>query len=133
VKRLGRGGQQQQRQQALGEEEDFTVHASLYGKVQVGPSVEVVEAVISRPFVCWCIGVTEGGWLPVHLRACEIHLEMSDPHLEVLLLYVLEPSHGVALVDGLFAKENEPPLGGEVFLVPAKVINKMSRRTQISE
>jgi hypothetical protein len=40
VKGSGRGGQQQQRQQALGEEEDFAVHASVYGKVQIGPSVD---------------------------------------------------------------------------------------------
>jgi hypothetical protein len=40
VKGSGHGGQQQQRQQALGEEEDFAVHASVYGKLQVGPSVD---------------------------------------------------------------------------------------------
>jgi hypothetical protein len=40
VKESGRRGQQQQRQRALGEEEDFAVHASVYGKLQVGPSVD---------------------------------------------------------------------------------------------
>jgi hypothetical protein len=34
VKGSGRGEQQQQRQASLGEEGDFAVHASVYGKVQ---------------------------------------------------------------------------------------------------
>jgi len=34
VKGSGRGGQYQQQQLALGEEGDFAVHASVYGKVQ---------------------------------------------------------------------------------------------------
>jgi hypothetical protein len=38
VKGLGREGQYQQQQPALGEEEDFTVHASVYGKVQAEPN-----------------------------------------------------------------------------------------------
>jgi hypothetical protein len=38
VKGSGRGGQQQQRP-ALGEEGDFAVHASVYGKVQAEPDV----------------------------------------------------------------------------------------------
>jgi hypothetical protein len=33
VKGSGRGGQKQQQQPALGEEQDFAVHASVYGKV----------------------------------------------------------------------------------------------------
>jgi hypothetical protein len=39
VKGSGRGGQQQQQQPALGEEGDFAVHASVYGKVQAEPNV----------------------------------------------------------------------------------------------
>jgi hypothetical protein len=38
VKGSGRGGQHQQRP-ALGEEGDFAVHASVYGKVQAEPNV----------------------------------------------------------------------------------------------
>jgi hypothetical protein len=40
VKGSGRRGQQQQQQRALGEEENFAVLASVYGKLQVGPSVD---------------------------------------------------------------------------------------------
>jgi hypothetical protein len=38
VKGLDAGGRQQQQQRVLGEEGDFAVHASVYGKVQVEPS-----------------------------------------------------------------------------------------------
>jgi hypothetical protein len=39
VKGSGRGGQHQQQPPALGEEEDFAVHASVYGKVQAEDNV----------------------------------------------------------------------------------------------
>ena len=38
VKGSDRGGQQQQQPPALGEEGDFAVHASVYGKVQAEPT-----------------------------------------------------------------------------------------------
>jgi hypothetical protein len=95
-------------------------------------SFEVAEVVISRRYICWRIGVAEGGWLLAHSRACEIHLEMGDPLLEMLLRYVLAPSHGVALVDDLSAKEMSRRLE-KYFWYLQKVISKMSRRMQISE
>jgi hypothetical protein len=40
VKGLGRGGQHQQQEPALGEEGDFAVDAGVYGKVQAEPNVK---------------------------------------------------------------------------------------------
>ena len=39
MKGSGRGGQHQQQRPALGEEGDFAVHASVYGKVQAEPTI----------------------------------------------------------------------------------------------
>ena len=43
VKGSGRGGQHQQQRLALGEEADFAVHPSMYGKVQAEPNVNPNE------------------------------------------------------------------------------------------
>jgi hypothetical protein len=83
VKGSGRGGQHQQQPPALGEEGDFAVHASVYGKVQAKDSVnpnhqerkgKKEELVLARAglssYLCRlctiCQSVRAKGWYPPH-------------------------------------------------------------------
>jgi hypothetical protein len=85
VKGSGRGGQQQQQHKpALGEEGDFAVHASVYGKVQAEPNVNPNDqerrkgrerCLLLAPLSCLatyvgyvlvCPSVCTRGWYPPH-------------------------------------------------------------------
>lgn len=52
---------------------------------------------------------------------------MSDSPLKILLRYVFAPPYAVALIDDLPADEDKTALRKKVFLIPTKLIRKMSQ------
>jgi hypothetical protein len=66
VKGSGHGEQQQPRQRALGEEGDFAVHASVYGKVQAEQDVTPNDQERRREEEDAC-GSPKPGWLATYV------------------------------------------------------------------
>jgi hypothetical protein len=76
VKGSGRGAQHQQQQPALGEEGDFAVHASVYGKVQAKPNVKPNDQERGKGRER-CLFVFPAGLASYLCRLCTMRIHLS--------------------------------------------------------